>query len=158
MMKRSIVTFVLSLGIVFAASYGTSAAADDSGLIRVASANSVEATADKMEKILKKNGATIFARIDHAAGAKKVGKDLRPTVLMIFGNPKMGAPLMKQNQQIGLDLPLKALIYQAQDGKTYITYNDPAYVSKRHGVSQPEKVFQRMTGILKNVSAAAGKK
>ena len=158
MTKRSILTLALSLGIVLTAAYGASAVAGDAGIIRVASANSVKATADKMAKILKKNGATVFARINHAAGANKVGKELRPTELLVFGNPKLGTPLMMQNQQMGLDLPLKALIYKAKDRKTYIAYNDPAYLSKRHGVDKPEKVLKKMAGVLKNVTAAAGKK
>lgn len=136
----------------------TGARAASEGVIVVPSANDVQATADKLDKVLRSKGITVFARLDHAAGAKKVGKDLRPTVLLIFGNPKLGTPLMQKDQRFGLDLPMKALIYQGPDGKTYIAYNDPAFLSKRHGVSEPAKVLQKMTGALKNFTAAAAAK
>lgn len=137
---------------------GTPARADASGVIVVPSANDVKTTTDKLEKILISKGITVFARVNHTAGAKKVGKDLRPTELLIFGNPKLGTPLMQKQQRFGLDLPMKALIFKAEDGKTYIAYNDPAYLSKRHNVSEPAKVFQKMTNALKNFTAAAAKK
>ena len=135
----------------------TSAASADQGLVIIESANGVTATADKLEKILKSKGLTVFARIDHAAGAKKVGKSLRPTQLLIFGNPKLGTPLMASNQAIGIDLPQKALIYQGTNGKTYIAYNDPAYLAKRHSIANRGKVFGKMAGALKNFTAAAAK-
>lgn len=130
----------------------------DQGLVVIESANGVTATADKLEKILKSKGITVFARIDHAAGAKKIGKSLRPTQLLIFGNPKLGTPLMASNQSIGIDLPLKALVYQATNGKTYISYNDPAYLADRHSIRDRAKVFGKMAGALKNFTAAAAKK
>ena len=133
------------------------AAMADQGLVVVKSANSVAATADKLEKVLKSKDITVFARIDHAAGAKKVGKSLRPTQLLIFGTPKMGTPLMTSNQSIGIDLPLKALIYQGTDGMTYIAYNDPVYLAKRHAIANRGKVFEKMAGALKNFTAAASK-
>jgi uncharacterized protein (DUF302 family) len=135
-----------------------SAASADQGLVIIESANGVTATADKLEKILKSKGLTVFARIDHAAGAKKVGKSLRPTQLLIFGNPKLGTPLMASNQAIGIDLPQKALIYLGTNGKTYIAYNKPAYLAKRHSIGDRDKVFKKITGALKNLTAAAAKK
>lgn len=125
------------------------------GVIVVNSANDVKTTTDKLEKILTEKGITIFARVDHAAGAESVGQKLRPTALLIFGNPKLGTPLMQKDQKIGLDLPLKTLVYQAEDGKTYIAYNDPAYLSKRYGVTEPANVFATMAGALRNFAAAA---
>lgn len=133
------------------------AAMADQGLVVIESANSVAATVDKLEKILTSKGITVFARIDHAAGAKKVGKSLRPTQLLIFGNPKLGTPLMVSNQSIGIDLPLKALVYQGTNGKTYIAYNDPAYLAKRHAINDRGDVFKKIAGALKNFTAAAAK-
>jgi len=128
------------------------------GVVVVTSANDVKTTMDKLEKILTSKGITVFARINHAHGAKTIGQSLPPMELLIFGNPKLGTPLMQKNQQMGLDLPMKALVYEAPDGKTYIAYNDPAYLSKRHGVTEPAKVFETMTGALKNFTAAAAAK
>jgi uncharacterized protein (DUF302 family) len=125
------------------------------GVVLVTSANDVKTTTDKLEKILTDKGITIFARVDHAAGADSVGQKLRPTTLLIFGNPKLGTPLMQKDQKMGLDLPLKALVFEGEDGKTYIAYNDPAYLSKRYGVGEPAKVFETMTGALRNFTAAA---
>lgn len=130
----------------------------DKGLVVVESANSVKATADKLEEVMKAKGITIFARIDHAAGAKKIGKSLRPTELLIFGNPKLGTPLIASNQASGIDLPLKALIYQGTNGKTYIAYNKPTYIAKRHSIGNRGKVVKKMAGALKKFTAAAAKK
>ncbi len=140
-----------------AALHGGAAAWADDGIIVVPSSNSVSKTADKLASVLTSKGITVFARVDHAAGAKKVGMTLRPTQLIIFGNPKLGTPLMESNQKIGLDLPMKALIYQAADNKTYISYNSPAYLAKRHGIQDRAKVFAKMTGALKKFTAAAAK-
>lgn len=98
------------------------------GLITVHSAHDVNTTADRMEAMLKNKGMTVFARVNHAAGAEKVGKTLRPTQLLIFGNPKAGTPLMQCRQQVGIDLPQKALIWEDADGQVWLTYNDPKYL------------------------------
>jgi len=125
------------------------------GVILVPSAHDVKTTMNKLEKTLTEKGITVFARVDHAGGAESVGQKLRPTELLIFGNPKLGTPLMQQKQEMGLDLPLKALVFQGEDGKTYIAYTDPAFLSKRYGVTEPAHVFQQMAGALKTFTAAA---
>jgi uncharacterized protein (DUF302 family) len=127
------------------------------GVVLVPSTHDVKTTADRLEKALSEKGITIFARIDHAAGAKSIGQPLRPMELLIFGNPKLGTPLMQKNAEMGLDLPLKALVYQAENATTYIAYNDPAYLSKRYGVTEPADAFAQMAGILKNLTAAVSK-
>jgi len=138
--------------------YGGAAAwADTAGIVTVPSNHTVSATADKLASLLTSKGITVFTRVDHAAGAKKLGKSLRPTQLIIFGNPKLGTPLMESNQKIGLDLPMKALIYQASDNKTYISYTSPAFLAKRHGIQDRDKVFAKMTGALRNFTTAAAK-
>lgn len=155
MLKR--IALIVSLAMAAALYGGTAAWAEGPGIVIVPSNNSVSKTADKLASVLTSKGITVFARVDHAAGAKKVGKTLRPTQLIIFGNPKLGTPLMESNQKIGLDLPMKALIYQAADNKTYISYNSPAYLAKRHGIQDRAKVFAKMTGALKKFTAAAAK-
>lgn len=91
---------------------------------------------DKLEAVVKARGLTVFARIDHAAGAAKIGKSLRPTELLIFGNAQGGTPLMECVQSFGIDLPLKALVWADADGQTWVSYNDPAFLAQRHGVPQ----------------------
>ena len=147
---------IVAIAAMALAAIATPAHASD-GIILVTSANDVKTTMDKLEKTLTEKGITVFARIDHAGGAKSVGQTLRPTELLIFGNPKLGTPLMQKQQEIGLDLPLKALVFQAEDGKTYLAYTDPAFLSRRYGVTEPANVFEQMSGALKNFTAAAAK-
>lgn len=106
------------------------------GLIAVKSPFSPKETMDRLENLLQQKGMTIFARIDHAAGAKKVGKTLRPTELLIFGNPQGGTPFMECAQTVGIDLPLKALVWEDATGQVWLGYNDPAFLAARHGVTQ----------------------
>jgi len=129
----------------------------DAGMISKKSAHSVAATIDKLEGILKEKGLTIFARIDHAAGAKKAGLEMRPTELLVFGNPKLGTPLMKASQTTALDLPQKALAYQAESGDVFLVYNDPAYVSSRHKIEGADPVLKKITGALDAFTSAAVK-
>lgn len=111
----------------------TSASAAD-GLITVPSAHAPKETLDRLEAVLKEKGLTIFLRLDHAAGAARIGKILRPTELLVFGNPQGGTPLMECEQTAGIDLPLKALAWQDAAGKNFLGYNDPTYIAARHGV------------------------
>ena len=108
--------------------------ATEDGLITVASAHAVKDTLDRLEASLKAAGIAIFGRIDHAAGARSVGMELRPTEVLIFGNPKAGTPLMEASQTIGLDLPLKVLAWQDAAGKVWLTYTDMAWLARRHGL------------------------
>jgi uncharacterized protein (DUF302 family) len=106
------------------------------GLIALESPHPAKATMDRLESALKEKGLTIFARIDHAAGAARIGKPLRATELLIFGNPQGGTPLIECAQTAGIDLPLKALVWQDPSGQVWLGYNDPAYLAARHGVAQ----------------------
>jgi len=111
---------------------------------------------DRLEAAVKAKGMTIFARIDHAAGASAAGLSLRPTEVLIFGNAKGGTPLMQSVQTIGLDLPLKALVWQDISGKTWLSYNDPAWLAKRHGLSgEAEAAVGIITAALHAVATAA---
>ncbi|WP_207188118.1 DUF302 domain-containing protein [Thiorhodovibrio winogradskyi] len=110
------------------------ALAGDDTLSRRVSPYSVSDTVDRLEAVLREKGVTIFARIDHSAGAKDVGLTLRPTELLIFGNPKAGTPLMQAAPTIGLDLPLKVLVWEDDQGQVQVIWNTPAYLIERHGL------------------------
>lgn len=105
----------------------------DNGLITVSSAHGVKETIDRFENDMKSKGMTIFARIDHAAGAEAVGLTLRPTELLIFGNAKAGTPLMQSHQTLGIDLPLKVLAWEDAAGKVWLSYNEAGWLAARHG-------------------------
>lgn len=108
-----------------------SASAAD-GLIALRSPHNVKDTLDRFESVAKGKGLNIFLRVDHAAGAKKAGKSLRPTELLVFGNPQGGTPLMECAQSAGIDLPLKALAWEDASGQVWLAYNDPQYLAARH--------------------------
>lgn len=139
---------------VFACSLGAIAA---DGVINVKSKHSVADTADKLEKVLLSKGMKVFTRVPHSKGAKSVGVELRPTELIIFGNPKVGSPLMKCARTVALDLPQKALIWEDDDGTVWISYNDPAYLQQRHNIQGCDKVLAKVTGALSKMTGAAAK-
>ena len=126
-----------------------------SGLISVKSAHDVTTTADRLENILKQKGMNVFIRINHAQGAQKVGKELRPTELLIFGNPKVGTPLMQCRQSVAIDLPQKALIWQDDQGQVWLSYNDPTYLVDRHEITGCAEVVKKIKGALGNFAKAA---
>ena len=145
--------------LVTASLLGASIVADAAdGLIAVPSPYDAKTTMNKFEAIVKEKGMNIFARIDHAAGAAKVGKTLRPTELLIFGNPQGGTPLMLCAQSAGIDLPLKALVWQDAAGKVWLGYNDPAFLASRHKLGECGGAVQNMSKALANFAAAATKK
>jgi len=109
------------------------------GLITIKSSFGPQETMSRLEADVKAKGLTIFAHVDHAAGASAVGLQLRPTDLLIFGNAKGGTPLMQSVQTIGIDLPLKALVWQDENGTTWLSYNDPAFLAHRHGLGEQAK-------------------
>jgi uncharacterized protein (DUF302 family) len=126
------------------------------GLVTLASSSNAKGTIDKLEAALKAGGATIFARVDHAAGATSAGLTLRPTELLIFGNPKGGTPLMQSQQSAGIDLPMKALAWEDAAGKTWLSYNDPAWIATRHALSpETAKVVEGLAAALKGATAKA---
>ncbi|MBV1873056.1 MAG: DUF302 domain-containing protein [Gammaproteobacteria bacterium] len=105
------------------------------GLISIKSPYSVKITADRLEDVLRNSGMKIFLRIDHALNAQKVGIDINPNQLILFGNPKIGSKLMLCAQTIGIDLPLKALVSEDKTGSVWLRFNDPIYLAKRHQFS-----------------------
>jgi len=124
-------------------------------LIKKASPVDVAATLDNLEKVLASKGLTIFARIDHTAGADKVGLELRPTQVLIFGNPQVGTKLMQAEQTMGLTLPLKALAWQDAEGKTWLGYDAPATLAVARGLPADHPVIVKVTGALDKLTGAA---
>jgi uncharacterized protein (DUF302 family) len=123
-------------------------------MVSVKSPIKAKATMDRLEAIVKEKGLNVFARIDHAAGATKVGKTLRPTEVLIFGNPAGGTPLMECAQTAGIDLPLKALVWEDAAGQTWVGYNAPEYLAKRHEATQCAVVPNMSKALASFVQAA----
>jgi len=115
------------------------------GLIHLASKHTVDETVRRLEELLQQKGVNIFARVDHSGEAAKVGLQMRPTKLLIFGSPKGGTPLMQAAPTLAIDLPLKALFWEDADGKVWLTYNDPAYLQHRHNV--PAELLPNIAGV-----------
>jgi uncharacterized protein (DUF302 family) len=110
----------------------------------------------KLEAEVRAKGLTVFAHVDHAAGAAAVGLSLLPTDLLIFGNAKGGTPLMQAIQTVGIDLPLKVLVWQDASGKTWLSYNDPSWIAKRHGLGpEAEATVKNLSAALAAVTSAA---
>ena len=126
--------------------------------MNVESAHDVKTTGDRLEAALAEKGMTLFARIDHSANAEKAGLDLYPTELIIFGNPKVGTPMMECARTVGIDLPQKALIWRDGLGAVWLSYNDPAYLAKRHDLEDCEEVLEKVTAALEGLAKAATSK
>jgi uncharacterized protein (DUF302 family) len=126
------------------------------GLTTIPSGLGPKETADRLEAEIEARGMTVFARIDHAAGAASVGLPLQPTELLIFGSAKAGTPLMQSMQTIGIDLPLKVLVWEDGSGITWLSYNDPSWLAQRHGLSHELKApVSAMAAALSAVTKAA---
>ena len=150
-MHRIAVIALAALALAAAPAY----AAD--GLTAVKSPYSVRETMDRLESGAKARNLVVFVRVDHAAGAQKVGKTLRPTELLVFGNPQGGTPLMECAQSAGIDLPLKALAWQDEAGQVWLGYNEPAFLAARHGVATCA-VVPNLKKALEGLAAEATKK
>jgi len=133
----------------------TSWAYADSGLVSIKSAHSVKKTADRLESAIKAKGMKVFNRVDHAKGARSVNKILRPTELIIFGNPKIGTVLMQCKQSVGIDLPQKALVWEDSTGQVWLSYNNPQYLAERHQIKQCGEVIKKIKNALGNFAKAA---
>jgi uncharacterized protein (DUF302 family) len=117
----------------------------DNGMIHLSSPRSVSETLARLETIVQGKGLTILARIDHSGDAAKAGLKMQPTKLLIFGNAKAGTPLMIASPGVAIDLPLKALVWQDEDGKVWLSYNSPNYLKERHAI--PDNLLQNIAGI-----------
>jgi uncharacterized protein (DUF302 family) len=124
------------------------------GVVRIASALGPRETMDRLEAAVKEKGLMVFARIDHAEGARAAGLSLRPTELIIFGNAKGGTPLMQAGQESGIDLPLKALVYQDAEDRVWLVYNDPHWLADRHHLPDLPNIAM-LTRLLETLAAGA---
>jgi uncharacterized protein (DUF302 family) len=125
------------------------------GLMTIASRFGPKETMDRLEAEIRAKGMTVFARIDHATGAAEAGLELRPTELIIFGNARGGTPLMQTSQTAGIDLPLKALVWQDAAGKTWLSYNEPSWIVQRHGLGIRAEIVDKMAAALSAISRKA---
>jgi len=133
----------------------SSLAIADNGLVSMRSAHNVQKTADRLEEGLKAKGMRIFIRINHAKAAAKLEKKLRPTELILFGNPKIGTALMQCRQSIAIDLPQKALIWEDEGGQVWLSYNDPGYLAKRHTIEGCKQVLEKVAKALRHFATTA---
>ncbi len=128
------------------------------GLLNVQSDFNVKETTERLESILNEKGMTIFNQINHSDAAQKVGVELRDTRLIIFGNPKVGSPLMQCQQSVAIDLPQKAIIWEDDKSKVWISYNDPRYLGKRHNIIGCDEVISKVEKALSGITKAAATK
>lgn len=125
------------------------------GLKRIESRHSVVDTVDRLEKVLLQKQFTIFARIDHAAGAERVEMELLPSQLVLFGKPEAGTHLMQSASTAGIDLPMKYLVSEAVDGAVYVEWNDPSWIAGRHDINDKDRVIEKMSNALESIATAA---
>ena len=125
------------------------------GLATIPSRFSPKETMARLETEIRTNGMEVFARIDHAGGAAKVGLTLRPTELIIFGNARGGTPLMESVQTVGIDLPLKILVWQDAANNTWLSYNEPIWIAQRHGVVGAESTIDKIADLLSAIAREA---
>ena len=126
------------------------------GLVTLVSRNDPAQTLRRLEASIASHGMTIFARVDHAAGASEAGMELRPTTVVIFGAAKAGTPLMVMSQSLGLELPLKALVWQDESGRTFVSYNDPAWFLRRFSLPEAaNRIADKMRAALTAVATDA---
>ena len=126
------------------------------GLVKTISDFDVQETADRLENLIEEKGLTLFARVDHQQNAAGVGLQLPPTTVLIFGNPNLGTPLMQAQRTIGIDLPQKMLIWEDEEGETWIAFNAPAYLKWRHRVNDLEDIIQQIETALTQLAQQAG--
>lgn len=150
-MKKTIARAVLLLSVLL----GTSSVVAQDGFVLVESPHDVATTIDKLSAVLESKGMNIFGRVNHGANAEKVGLSLRPTEVLIFGNPKIGTPLMTCAQSVAIDLPQKMLAWQDESGQTFLGWNDPQYLKARHAIEGCDEVLGRVSGALANFAKAA---
>lgn len=124
---------------------------ENNGLIATSSPYSVAETSTRLENIIKQKGLTLFTRIDHSANAADVELELNPTQVLIFGNPKVGTPLMQCSATTAIDLPQKILVYQDKNNQTQVVYNDPNYLQQRHNIKGCEPILEKVSGVLNSV-------
>lgn len=124
-------------------------------LITKQSPHSVTVTVDRLAAAVEDAGARVFARVDHAAGATAVGQQLRPTQMLMFGNPALGTPALQAAQTSGLDLPLRVVVYEDEAGQVHLAYHAPVKLAEDHGIAADAEVLKKMTGAMNNLTDKA---
>jgi len=140
---------------VIGSTVATARAGTVSGLVIVQSAYSVDETANRLQGALQAGGLMVVARVDHAANAQRVGKVLRPTQLLIFGNPQAGTELLQAVQTVGIDLPQKLLVWEDEAGQVHVAYNDPGYLAQRHGIVGEDQTLMMIGNALSRLVMGA---
>lgn len=130
----------------------------EKGLVTLQSNHSVKDTADKLASIIESKGMTVFARVDHEKNAAGVDLALRPTEVIMFGNPKAGTPLMQCEQTVAIDLPQKILVSEDQDNRVWLSYNNPEYLKTRHNIQGCDTAIDNISKALNSISKAAAAK
>ncbi len=151
-MKKSVLLLLLSVLLIVSS---VTAEVKAESMISVESSYSVKETADRFEAILKEKGLTLFARVDHQKNAASVDLEIRPTQLIIFGNPKVGTPLMQCAQTVAIDLPQKVLVFEDADKRVWLTYNNPEYLEQRHAIIGCDDVLEKISMVLAKLSQVA---
>ena len=146
---------ILSAVVLIASVFTTSAAYAQEGMVSVESPFDVATTLDKLTTVLEAKGMNVFGRVNHAQNAQDVDLELRPTEVLIFGNPAVGTPLMNCAQSVAIDLPQKMLVWQDEAGTTYLGWNDPMYLKARHGIEGCDEALEKVSMALSNFAAAA---
>ena len=141
--------------LIFCSFFISSYASATNSLISIESEFSSKETADRFTAVLKNKGLTLFARIDHQENAKGVNLKLRETEVIIFGNPKVGTPLMQCSQEVAIDLPQKVLVWTDVENKVWISYNNPEYIKERHNLEGCDKAINKISKVLKGLTNAA---
>ncbi len=147
MMRRILISAFLLIAMLVPASAGA--------MLKMESPYGVKMTLDRLEDVFKAKGITIFTRIDHAAGAASIGETMPPTELMLFGNPRLGTPLMMLNREVGFDLPMKALAWEDADGKVWLAVTNPAELNQVYALAGADGVIEKMSEAIKALTAKA---
>lgn len=155
MIKNFTAAAIVASSLAFATNSTQAADMGAEGMVTVKSPHDVATTVEKLVAVLESKGMNVFTRINHAEGAAKAGMELRPTELVLFGNPKVGTPLMQCSQTIAIDLPQKMLAWQDEDGTVHLSYNDPMHLKGRHGTEGCDEVLGKVSGALANFAKAA---
>lgn len=141
--------------LLLAVAWTSPASARDPGLARMQSAHSVSETIDRLAAIVEEKGATVFARIDHATGAASIGQEMRPTEVLIFGNPKLGTPIIQADPLAGLDLPIRMLAFEDEDGRVWLVYRRIGAITDRHGITGQAEAEAAIAKAMKALGRAA---
>lgn len=152
---KNFIMLALSLTLLSAVYAEQNSKQETTGLITVISSFDMDTTQARLEQAIEASPLTLIFSLDHQANAAKVDKELRPTRLFLFGNPNVGTPLMQNSQSVAIDLPQKMLIWQAEDGQVYLSYNDPMYLAERHALTGQEERLAMVANALANLARAA---